>query len=194
MPEDLMDSDHLLPTDLAAWLAVGPAAPVAPRVHAHLVECEVCRGEAVEVSRLVRANRRPGRRTWLRAGTGLAVAAGLALAVLLDRPSRTAPPDIVRSSTATATLRPIAPLSTMSLASGPVTFTWHPAAGAVEYRLTLLDASGSVIWNHVTTDTVVILPLAISLVRNTSYYWYVDALQSNGESTTSRSREFQLSP
>lgn len=194
MPEDLMNTDHLLPAEMATWLVAGPASPGARRVQAHLAECEVCRGEAIEVSRLVRADRRARQRPWLRAAAMTVAAASVALVVLLGRPSRPAPPDIVRSSIAAATLRPIAPLGTMSLASGPVTFTWQPAAEAVEYRLTLLDSTGSVIWNHVTTDTVVVLPLAISLVRKTSYYWYVDALQSNGESTTSRSREFRLSP
>jgi hypothetical protein len=51
-----------------------------------------------------------------------------------------------------------------------------------------------VIWNQVTTDTVLVLPLAISLARNASYCWYVDALQSSGESATSGAREFRLAP
>jgi len=194
MPEELLDTPHLLPDELATWLTKGPTSTEARRVTAHLAECDVCREEAIEVSQLVRVGRRPGHRSWLRKGVTLALAASVTLAVWVGRQSRSAPPEVVRSVSPSAALTPIAPLGTMSLASGPVAFTWRPAVGAVEYRLTLLDAAGSVIWSHVTTDTAVILPLAVSLARNTSYFWYVDALQSNGESSTSRSREFRLAP
>lgn len=187
-----MRTDHLNPTELADWITTGPASPAARGIRAHLADCDDCRGEAIELSRLVRAGQRATWRVPRVAGTALAVAAVMMLAVYFGPDSTSVSPAIVRSEITETTLTPVAPLGTVRLSDGPVTFSWHPAANAAEYRLTLLDAAGSVLWNQVTTDTVIFLPVEISLARNTSYFWYLDALQSNGESITTGSREFRL--
>ena len=184
-------SDHLRPTDIAAFVRNGPG-PLGDPTVAHLATCSACREEALEVSRLLRAPA-VGR---VKSGAAIAAAAAIVLAAWLGL--RVATPDVDRERAAPVTqpggaVRLIGPLGPVRR-DAPLTFVWHRDAKAVEYRLTLLDARGNLVWSSATIDTVATLPIETSLVRGPSYYWFVDVLQADGSSATSGSREFRLSP
>lgn len=180
-------SEHLRPLDITAFVRRGPGPLEDPRV-AHLADCSECRREVLEVSRLLR---QPAL-TRVKAGGAIAAAAAIIVAAWLGLRSEPSEIDQERAT-------PVAPAGAVRLISpigptgrdAPLTFSWHTVGNAVEYRLTLLDARGNMIWSSVTTDTVAALPIETSLVRGPSYYWYVDVLQSDGSSATSGSREFR---
>ena len=184
---------HLQPHELAAFLDRGATTPATRHARAHLADCAECRGEAIEAGRLVRAGS-PLRRGHL---AGLALAAAVLLAVWFGvrtpEPAmvlRSAPPEAGPIDAAAPA--PVAPVGDTPRPTGQLLFSWRSSAGTVEYRITLLDAGGSVLWTQVTTDTSIALPLAISLAPEDSYFWYVDALRSDGTSATSGAQEFGL--
>ena len=193
MSDDHSSAPHLLPAELTAWLTAGRAASGAGRIGAHLADCAECRGEAIEVARMLRAVERP--RRWKVGGLALAATVLFALWFGTGDP---APSPVVRGPSAedaavATALTPIAPIGAVRRA-GSLAFAWHRTPAAAEYRFTLLDGEGTVIWTDVTADSTAVLPLEISLVPGAEYFWYVDALQANGTSTTSRAQAFRLVP
>jgi hypothetical protein len=48
------------------------------------------------------------------------------------------------------------------------------------------------VWLHETVDTAVSLPPDVALEPGGSYYWYVDALDSDGVSLTTGTRRLTL--
>lgn len=193
--DESMTVDHLPAEDLAAYLSRGRHAPAFQRVQAHLADCAECRQEAAHIARVVRAGTRGRMLRWTGAG-GAAAAAVLVLAVWAGAHPRAPDTDITRGTAGSvveaAAVAPIVPLGEVSLAARQLAFAWRPVAGAVEYRLTLSNATGGTIWRRATTDTALVLPLEVSLARGVSYYWYVDALVADGGSVTSGAREFHL--
>ncbi|HEX9166732.1 MAG TPA: hypothetical protein VF862_12540, partial [Gemmatimonadales bacterium] len=157
--------------------------------------CAECRGEAIEAGRIVRAGAQHRRR---QAG-GLALAAAVLLAVWfgMRAPEPTAvlrnAPSAASPAEAAAPV-PVSPVGGTRRSDGPMLFRWRALPGTVEYRVTLLDASGTVLWTQLTTDTSFAMPLAISLAPRDTYFWYVDALRSDGSSTTSGAQAFGLTP
>lgn len=189
MPDMTRASDHLRPADIVAFVRSGPG-PVGDPTVAHLAQCGECREEVLEVSRLVRAPA-SGR---LKSVAAITAAAAMVAAAWLG--VRPAPQEADRERATPVTqpdggVRLVAPLGPLNR-DAPIAFTWRGVAGAVEYRLTLLDARGNVLWSNATIDTAATLPIEISLVRGPAYYWFVDVLQSDGSSATSGSREFRL--
>jgi hypothetical protein len=75
-----------------------------------------------------------------------------------------------------------------------VRLNWRLTGAAVEYRVTLLDATGSVLWTSVTADSVALLPVGVSLAPGADYYWYVDALLGDGTSVSSGAQRFSMTP
>jgi hypothetical protein len=193
--DESMNADHLPAEDLAAYLSRGRKARAFQRVQAHLADCAECRQEAAHIARVVRAEARGRMLRWTGAG-GAAAAAVLLLAVWAGGHRRAPDTDTTRGSAASpiavVAVGPLAPLGEVSPTASQLAFAWRPVAGVVEYRLTLSNATGGILWRRATTDTTLVLPLEVSLARGVSYYWYVDALVANGGSVTSGAREFHL--
>ena len=192
--DESMTADHLPAVDLAAYLSGGRRAPAFQRVQAHLADCAECRQEAAHIARVVRAEAQGRVLRWTGGGVA-AAAAVLVLAVWAGGHRRAPDTDITRgpagSPVEVAAVAPLAPLGEVSPAR-ELAFAWRPVAGAVEYRLTLSNATGGTLWHRATTDTTLALPLEVSLARGVPYYWYVDALVVSGGSVTSGAREFHL--
>jgi hypothetical protein len=182
-------SDHLGPDDITAFVATGPAGAHGEHIMAHLARCGDCREEVLEVSRLARL----AAPKVVKSGAMVAAAAAIALAAWLGLRPGEEGVDQQRSAAAPAAgaVLLVAPLGPVSR-DAPLTFTWRAAHEAVEYRLTLLDAGGDVVWNRTTVDTVASLPLETSLAAGPAYYWFVDVLQADGSSATSGAREFRV--
>lgn len=198
LTDEPMITDHLPPEALAAYLAEGARAPGFDRVQAHLADCPECREEASAVSRILRADGRSHQVRRVMMGVG-SVAAVLAIGIWFAAPRPPSNENVTRGTeprlpSGEPDVTAIAPLGEVAPVAGQVSFSWHVMPDAVEYRLTLSDAGGGPIWKKATTDTVLVLPLEVSLARGTTYYWYVDALLSDGRSLTTGAREFRLGP
>jgi hypothetical protein len=192
LSDESMTAHHLPAEDLAAYLSRGRDARAFQRVQAHLADCAECRLEAAHIARVLRAEARSRLLRWT--GGGVATAAAVLMLAVWAGGHRPAPDaGITRGSAGSPIeIAAIAPLGEVSLAAHEVAFAWRPVAGAIEYRVTLSNATGSMLWRRATTDTTLVLPLEVSLARGVQYYWYVDALVANGGSVTSGAREFHL--
>lgn len=194
MQPDELGLPHLEAGDVAAYLdrALAPADRV--RVETHLAECEVCRGELLEVRRVLRA---PARKWRWAAVAGVAAAAAAVLLVVWQPEEPGQERAVLRGgeSTATegvATLAAVAPRGPAPVARDSVVFTWRRLGEGVHYRLTLTDERGDVLWTHPTSDTTVNLPRAIALRSAQTYFWYVDALLPDGRSATTGVTQFRV--
>jgi anti-sigma factor RsiW len=188
MTQPSSPSVHVEPHDLAAYLegTLGPAAR--SRVEAHLADCEECTSELVAVSRLHRPAAPAAR--WL----GLAAAAAAVIAVVMvGRPAGRSSPinaPVVRGDAAPAEAM-VQPANDTTLSTPPL-FVWRSVPGAAAYRITVSRADGDSVWAASLRDTVARAPES-TLVADT-YYWYVDAILSDGTSRAGTVRRFRLTP
>jgi hypothetical protein len=61
----------------------------------------------------------------------------------------------------------------------PATLAWRPVAGAVRYRLELLDGEGEPTLTEETTDTTFIVPVG-GVTARTPYRWWVEVIFPSG--------------
>jgi hypothetical protein len=183
---------HLDPGEVARF-AAGTSGPVErERVEAHLAACDSCTEEVVAAWRF--GGRRRSRRGWIAA---LAAAAALFAGVLLWAPRRSAPEGgTVRGREEHGVSQALVIISPheRELVGPGIKLTWRSRQGVATYKLAVADANGDSVWAATTADTAVELPATLSLVRGASYFWYVDALLSEGRSVTSGIHEFRVSP
>lgn len=180
--------EHVDPHEVTSYLE-GALAPAArQRFEAHLAECEECTAELVAVGRLRHTPR--ARVRWI----GLAAAAGLAVILLAPRLEREA---AVTSPTvrgdATQAIGVVAPADGAVLREAPV-FAWRPVAGAAAYRISVTRNDGDSVWATTTADTAVRPPEGAVPPALEHYFWYVDALLSDGRSVPGKPHRFSLSP
>jgi len=71
-------------------------------------------------------------------------------------------------------------------------FVWRAASGDAEYRLTVMDGTGGIVWSKSTGDTSATLPADVRLTSGHEYFWSVDALLADGHSTTTRVHQFSI--
>lgn len=194
-----IDASHTSAADVSAYLDRTLSESDRERVEAHLAECNECRQELVDLSRLMRSHRpqRPVR--WVIAA---GLAATLAIALALPRgPERTPlgepTEQIERGAPAeeSSRLSARAPAGPSSVDRDSLIISWGPAQGSgVQYRVTLSDADGRVLWTASTSDTILIPPPSLSLPGGRTYYWYTDALLPDGRSLTTGVQEFRMAP
>jgi hypothetical protein len=166
---------HLTVEDVAAYIDRGDAAEQRARVEAHLATCAECRSEVVTVARLARSFR--DRRRWTVAAP-LAAAAAVLLLVFAPwqrAPDRSEP--VLREPAVTTTVapRPLAPLGAVAVLPR---LLWTSVPHADRYRVTVFDGNGSVVWETLTTDTLVAVPDAVALGVGVPYFWKVAARTS----------------
>ena len=186
---------HITSEEAAAYLDNTLSEAECARIKAHLADCDPCRAEIVEVSKLLAGAPR-SRRRYVAIS---ALAAAAVLAVVLVRPSidSTTPAGALRGRDAPSTaegasvLQAIAPIGAQANATG-IVFTWHPALSGATYRFTLTDDRGGRIWVGSTSDTTLALPRETTVIENRDYHWYVDALQADGSSATTGITSFRV--
>lgn len=152
----------------------------------HLSRCAACRREvaavadgiasqsvSLEIERL-----EAGRPAWQRRMAVAGVAAAVVLTTLFVRSSaapgvREEPtyrdPGIVQPMPPTV----VAPVD--QVVSSPVELRWTSSVAATEYRLTVFDEEGSIVWEGKTADTSVVVPADVSLAAGVPYWWRVEA-------------------
>jgi len=145
---------------------------------AHLADCAECRREVVEVRRTLRQSGAPPR--WWK--VAVPVAAAAAVILLLGRsPERRAPEtggEYRDPTTADSSVPvPRAPVGATSL---PVNLVWSSVAGAREYRVTVFDSEGTIVFRAPIGDTALTLPDTAGLRTGASYFWRVEVGQGAG--------------
>jgi hypothetical protein len=190
------DSTHLDPDTLAAFVDGALGAADRGRAEAHLAACDTCRHELLAVRQLLASYRPAAQRR--RLVVPLAAAAALVLAVglpMLNGGQDTSPMPPIRRPGAEAALAVSGlsprPGSTV-MADAPLEFAWGTAEAGSTYRLTVVDSAGALVWSTETGDTTAVLPADIALASGQSYFWYVDALRSDGRSLTSGAQRFSV--
>ncbi|HLQ68892.1 MAG TPA: hypothetical protein VK124_05175 [Gemmatimonadales bacterium] len=168
------------------------AEPDRTDFEAHLLTCATCR-EEVRLGMVVRAELgAPKRGSWWWVGVGAAAAV---LILFVARPPFRSNPDgtVKRGGTeGLPAVTAISPAAEAVLPAEPVRFVWHSAGPNVQYRLTVTNQQGDVVWSFGTADTAAVLPASVRVQRSDPYFWYVDALLPDGRSATSRVQRFNV--
>jgi hypothetical protein len=167
----------------------------------HVMSCGSCRAELDLVRTIEAAGARaggapaarPARRSWL-VPSALAATVLLALGIGLGR-GRLASgggdgDDVVRDLPGAAGVTLLAPAASAP-AGRPVTFVWHPVAGAVRYQLEVLTPGGEVVLASATADTTVASADAARLAPG-DYRWWVRAATADGAAPRSALRPLRL--
>jgi hypothetical protein len=166
--------------ELGAAAAVDGTAT--PQAIAHLSVCAACRAQVVQLARLLgdgavahEVDRLSGVRRFPPVAAPLAAAAVLLLALI---------PFLARTDSGDGDFRdePQVPAASAPVLKPPLTrdsglqsLHWSAVAGATQYRVTIFDEEGSLVWTAETGDTAVTFPQDAALVAGTPYWWRVEA-------------------
>lgn len=108
----------------------------------------------------------------------LTIASGIAAAAIvafIALPWRAVDdPSTHRAPTITAAASPVL-MAPVGVVADARTLRWTGVAAADRYRVTLFDATGAVVHETQTADTLVALPSSVSLARGRGYFWKVEA-------------------
>lgn len=196
--DPLIDDKRLSAAELAAFIDGRLQGAELERVQGYLADHPEARQELIAASRIVgsapvRASQTI--RRWAVPGIGLAAAAAL-LVVTQLRPNPK--PEHISTERREAVEQTdridlVSPANGEQLFAGPMVFSWHRYDGA-SYRLVISDATGRVLHEETTSDTLV--SISPSVLKGTSgrLYWTIDALANNGSSLTSGVSEFKVLP
>jgi hypothetical protein len=189
-----MTESHLSTEDVAAYIDHRLPPSERRRAEAHMVACDDCRSELAQAAQLVTGAPAVGTGTSRRTVTiaGLAAAAVVVLAVSLSLPGRKPSPSSTQRATSDAeanVVRALAPAAGATVSSPAQAFVWH-REGDARYQLRIVDSTGSPVWTTTTNDTSARLPATLRLPPQSRYFWYVDALRSDGVSMSSGPRPF----
>jgi hypothetical protein len=164
---------------------------------AHVATCARCRRAVSSVARVLadpavsreaRATARPRLRP-LTLASGIAAAAIVAFVAL---PWRAADDTSThRAPTITATASPVL-MSPVGVVADARTLRWTGVGGTDRYRVTLFDATGGVVFETQTTDTLVTIPGSVRLERAQGYFWKVEARTGWNRWSASEMVEFSV--
>ena len=190
-----MESAHVGPERLAAYLDHQLPPPSRDEVIAHFAECAACRREMTEMRVLLQA--RSKRRQWYIATPLLAAVAAVIVVVAVPSIRRVdnEPSSSIRSAPAiTSTDQPqtistISPADDAVLENERTVFAWRSIEAAATYRLTLQDSTGPTVWASSMEDTTAVLPAGLRLAPG-QYYWSVAARLPNAVSAKTGVRRF----
>jgi hypothetical protein len=164
------------------------------RLEGHLADCRECRLEVAAVRRMLRA--RSYRSPMILLPASLAAAAAIAFVALNiqqggpeSSAERVRTPNASFPTDASARIDVRYPTDGDTIRLGKPALVWSAVTGEPTYRLTLTDASGQTLWTSTTTDTTLTLPAQVLHPRAT-YFWYVDALRSDGRAASTGVRSF----
>ena len=164
-------------------LAAAADGRAAARDIEHLSRCAACRSHVAHLSRLLAdesvareihriEGKSRGRWASLRGSVGVAAAAVLVVAVVQIFP-RTDSPGFRDPSGAAATVPALAaPLAENGRLES---LRWSGVDGATQYRVTVFDEEGGLVWASETVDTAIAFPPDTTLVPGMPYWWRVEA-------------------
>lgn len=169
MDTDCVNPSHLTETETVAYLGHELTDQSLRRVEQHLARCPHCRAEIVQTSEILGVSRRS--RWPVFAPVAAAAAAIVVFAVWAGDDGTT--PKTHRDSPSVGAITP-SPISPIGQATVVRDMVWSQANRADNYRLTLFDAEGLVVWRAATTDTQLALPDSVELQPGRPYLWTVE--------------------
>lgn len=185
---------HLTPREISRFVDGRLSATESHHVEEHLAICSRCRAEIVEVGRLVRMRARRKRLLVLTPVAAAAVAAG----VLLFTPQSRGPLEDGRAFRAPGEgiqrVEVVAPSNDSTVVSDSIRFTWRSVGPDVQYALAVTDLNGEPVFSESTSDTTLVLSVVGNLPSGRTYFWFVDALFTDGESATTGIHRFSIPP
>jgi hypothetical protein len=191
-----MSVEHVTPERIAAYLARTLGDTARREVEDHLGYCEMCRRELANAARF--ANKWTARRVYARWIPAIVAAAAVVLLVVPSLKHLVTPePAIALRGEALSgipTFPAVAPADGATVAPDGIQFVWRAEIGDPFYTLYLLDELGDEVWSYPLTDTTVKLPDTVKLERGQVYYWYVDALLTGVQTSTTGIREMTITP
>jgi hypothetical protein len=159
---------HLTEVEVVAYLGHELTDESLRRVELHLVMCAQCRDEIVETREILG---QPRRSRWPVLAPVAAAAAVVLLVVWVGNDGTTSQTHRDPPTAAVVAPSPIAPIGTATAVSDMV---WSQSGSADNYRLTLFDAEGLVVWRATTTDTQLAIPDSVELQPGRLYLWTVE--------------------
>lgn len=192
---------HLTSEQMASYASRALSGSDAASLEAHLEGCTLCRDELIEVSGLLRHSRRQRQ---ARVAGGIGAAAAALTGVLLLGPS--VERDLAERETTLRTGGPaleegvrkfgtVTPLDGARLESpAGAIFIWREVAPGAFYSLTVTDERGDLVWSGSTTDTLLQLPSELELEPGDRYFWFVEALLTDGTTATTDANRFWAEP
>jgi anti-sigma factor RsiW len=162
---------HLTPEQTARYLDGVLTRSERGEAQSHLAACRECRMEVAALSRI--APRRPS--AWLRrVGVGAGEAAAAALLLFVRTGSVPPPEPSSHRDPAPGAASPIQPVSPLGAAGPPTALVWSRVGAADQYRVTVFDAEGSILFRAATADSAVALPDSVRFAPGRSYFWKVE--------------------
>lgn len=188
--------DHLTPDQWERLACDELRGPDRERALAHIESCGECtaihrgllelREGATEIeNRSPRDNAGLAYRRWSIAG-GLATAAAIVFAVLINQPARVDPNDAMRSGLE----KPIVTLIPSAQLGPSRTLAWQPLEGADRYELRVTTTDGKPVFTSRRDQTSARIPLEIALQGE--YFWRVIALKGDATIATSPISQFSV--
>ena len=134
----------------------------------------------------------PKRRSWWWVGVG--AAAAVLIFFVARAPFRSNSDGTVQrgGTEGLPVITAISPAAEAVMPRQSVRFLWHSAGQNVQYRLTVTNQRGDIVWSFSTADTAAWLPASLRIQRGNPYFWYVDALLPDGRPATSRVQRFNV--
>ena len=189
--------DDISPEEMAGYIDGRLSGEERATVEARLARSPDLRAELVEATRISASAEavRPRRSSaWKATGILLFAAAAVIAVIVVPKGNRN-----LRRSAAPAERRIeaedggrvslLTPIDAGTLPSASANFIWR-SEGDASYRITVADATGGTVWTALTKDTMATVPPTVQLRPGKTYYWYVDALRSDGSSISSGPRSF----
>jgi hypothetical protein len=161
------------------------------RFETHLAECPECRQALIEAEALLKR----ARPAW-RVNKFVALIAAVLVLVAVDlkvqRNNDLSAPTITRDA---------GTIDRGMIAYGPMgevtrrdlRFVWKPVAGAISYKILLVDANSRRVWSTAASDTSIALPSTVTLRVGENYFWASDGLASDGTTQSTGLHEFRVS-
>lgn len=180
---------HLQENQIVAYLGHELTGENLVQAELHLAQCAACRAEVIEATEILRPSRRV---RWPILAPVAAAAAAILLFVVWPQIGGTpTSPSQYRESPAAAAVVPTA-IAPIGPAREVREFVWSRAVDADQYRLTLYDADGSVIWRETTADSLLPPPDSVPLRPGRQYLWKIEARVGWDVWESSELTEFRL--
>lgn len=178
---------HMTDMLIASYLDRRMSDPDRALFENHLAECPECRRAVIEADSLIKRVRPPWRNNAI---VGL-VAAALVLVAVDLTVQHTGEPTTTRAvHAADSGLTAYGP--TGDVPRSGLRFVWSPLAGAISYKIAVVNATSQPVWSTTASDTSIALPANVSLRAGDTYLWVVDALASDGTTRSTGLHEFRV--
>jgi hypothetical protein len=186
-------TDHIDEDELASYLDRTLSDADRRLIEAHLSACDECRAEVIASREAVSSAPTLGGsrfRSWRIIGGAVTAAAVIVVIGTLSR-SRT-DRDIERDANTTVPAVTIVNPADGSPLGTDRIVTWRALAENTSYRVTIADQSAQPIHTTTVRDTSAVIPQSVSLVAGRKYFWYVDAIRTDGTTATSGLKSFTV--